>query len=45
MESSGVEVVLGVECMLVCMGSELYCGWLQSICYTEHGRYVKLWSA
>ena len=32
-------VVLGVECMLMCMGSELCCGWLQCSCYTEHGRY------
>ena len=43
-------VVLGVECMLMCMGSELCCGWLQCSCYTEHGRYglswmQKLWNA
>ena len=31
--------------LLMCMGSELCCGWLQ--CNTEHGRYdlQKLWSA
>ena len=28
-------VVLGVECMLMCMGSELCCGWLQCSCCTE----------
>ena len=43
MEGSGVGsagwVVLGVECMLMCMGSEICCGWLQYSCYTEHGRY------
>ena len=32
-------VVLGVQCMLMCMGSELCCGWLQCSCYPEHGRY------
>ena len=24
--------------MLMCLGSELRCGWLQCSCYTEHGR-------
>ena len=32
-------VVLGVECMLMCMGGELCCGRLQCSCYTENGRY------
>ena len=32
-------VVLGVECMLMCMGSKICCGWLQYSCYTEHGIY------
>ena len=43
MEGSGVGsagwVVLGVQCMLMCMGSEICCGRLQYSCYTEHGRY------
>ena len=30
-------VVLGVDCMLICMGSELCCGRLQC---NEHGRYT-----
>ena len=38
MEGSGVGIVLGVECMLMSMGSELCCGWLQCSFYTEHGR-------
>ena len=29
--------------MLICMGSELCCGWMQSSCYTEHGRYGLSW--
>ena len=42
-------VVLGVEWMLMCMGSVLGCGWLQCSCYTEHridglSRMQKLWS-
>ena len=32
-------VVLDVDCMLMWMGSELCCGWLQCTCCTEHGRY------
>ena len=38
-------VVLGVECMLMCMESELCCGWLQCTCscYTEHRRYGLSW--
>ena len=45
LEGSGV----GVEYMLMCIESELCCGWLQCSCYTEHGRYglscmLRLWS-
>ena len=42
---------MGVSCILMCVGSELCCGWLQCSCCTEHGRQVclaymqKLWSA
>ena len=25
--------------MLMCMESEVCCGWLQCSCYTEHGRH------
>ena len=38
-------VVLGLECMLMCIGSELFCGWLQCSSYTEHGRYGLFWNA
>ena len=34
-------VVLGVECMLMCMGSYVVggCNVVNCSCYTEHGRY------
>ena len=35
-------VVLGVECMLMCMGGELCCGWLRCSCYAEMAGMVCL---
>ena len=32
-------VVVGVWCMLMCMGSGLCCVWVQCSCHSEHGRY------
>ena len=43
MEGSGVGSG-GYVVHLMCMESELCCGLLQSSCYTEHGRYIYIWS-